>query len=102
MDFDTYFLAFILRGPAWTPVESPDLYRLQAAHLAHLTSLRESGQLLLNGPCTDGGNLRGVSVYKVASLAEAQALANEDPMVQAGRLVIEFHPWLVPAGSRLP
>lgn len=102
MDFDTYYLAFLLRGPAWTPIESPDLDRLQAAHLAHLTRLRESGQLLLNGPCADDGNLRGVSVYKVASLAEAQALAAADPMVQAGRLVVEFHPWLLPAGSRLP
>jgi uncharacterized protein YciI len=102
MDFDTYYLAFLLRGPAWTPVESPDLDRLQAAHLAHLRQLIQSGQLVLNGPCADNGNLRGVSVYKVASLAEAQALANDDPMVKAGRLVIEFHPWMLPAGSRLP
>jgi uncharacterized protein YciI len=102
MDFDTNFLAFLLRGPTWTPAETPELVRLQAAHVAHLTRRTDSGQLVLNGPCTDGGNLRGVSVYKVASQAEAQALANEDPMVDAGRLVIEFHPWMVPAGSRLP
>jgi hypothetical protein len=34
----------------------------------------ETYYLIMNGPCADNGNLRGISVYKAASLAEAQAL----------------------------
>lgn len=96
MEFETYYVGFLMRGPNWTPEESPELDQLQADHLAHKVRLGHSGQLIMNGPCADNGNLRGISVYKVGSLAEAQALANEDPMVKIGRLVIEWHPWMVP------
>ncbi len=100
MEFETYYVGFLMRGPNWTPGESPELDQLQADHIAHKARLGASGQLIMNGPCADGGNLRGISVYNVGSLAEAQALANEDPMVKIGRLVMEWHPWLVPKRSQ--
>jgi uncharacterized protein YciI len=96
MEFDTYYVGFLMRGPNWTPGASPELDQLQADHVAHKRRMAEAGYLILNGPCADDGNLRGISVYQAASLAEAQALAAEDPMVQNGRLVMEWHPWLVP------
>ncbi len=96
MEFETYYVGFLMRGPNWTPEESPDLEQLQADHVAHKARMAQAGYLIMNGPCADDGNLRGISVYKTASLAEAQALAGEDPMVQIGRLVIEWHPWMVP------
>jgi hypothetical protein len=34
----------------------------------------------------------------VASIDEARALSETDPAVQAGRLAIDIHPWLVPEG----
>jgi hypothetical protein len=34
----------------------------------------------------------------VASIDEARELAATDPAVQAGRLKIEMHPWVVPEG----
>ena len=55
-------------------------------------------KLIVAGPCLDGGHLRGVSVFRVGSLEEAKALAEDDPAVRAGRLVIELHPWMVPKG----
>ena len=50
---------------------------------------------MLNGPVLDGGDLRGVGVFRVGSLAEAQALSDADPAVQAGRLISEIHPWMI-------
>jgi hypothetical protein len=41
----------------------------------------------------DDTNLRGIFVFKVASMDEAQALVASDPAVQAGRLRVELHPW---------
>jgi hypothetical protein len=32
-------------------------------------------------------------VFKVGSLEEAKLLCDTDPMVKAGRLVVELHPW---------
>jgi uncharacterized protein len=99
MEFVTFYIGFLMRGPNWTPEETPEIDPLQADHIAHKVRMAESGHLIMNGPCPDGGNLRGISVYKVASLAEAQALAGEDRMVKIGRLLVEFHPWMVPKAS---
>jgi len=93
-----YYLRLLKRGPLWTPEETPEVERLQAAHLAHGQKLREAGKLILNGPLLDNGDLRGVGIFRVSSLAEAQALSDADPAVQAGRLVSELHPWMIARG----
>jgi uncharacterized protein YciI len=95
----TYYFAFLLRGPKWTPEQTPELARLQEAHLANIRRLAETGKLVVAGPFSDGGPLRGVFVFKTETMEEAKALADIDPAVQAGRLALELHPWLVPAGS---
>jgi uncharacterized protein YciI len=93
-----YYLRILKRGPIWTPEETPEVERLQAAHLAYAQKLHEAGKLILNGPVIDGGDLRGVSVLRVRSLEEAQALSDGDPSVKAGRLIAELHPWMVYRG----
>jgi uncharacterized protein len=37
-------------------------------------------------------------VYKGASLEEARGMAEADPMIKAGRLTLEMHPWMVQKG----
>lgn len=93
-----YYLRLLKRGPLWTPEETPEVERLQAAHLAYGQNLREAGKLVLNGPLLDNGDLRGIGIFRVGSLEEAQALSDADPAVQAGRLVSELHPWMIHRG----
>ncbi len=100
-DMTTVYLVFLIRGPSWTAEESEERDRLQIKHLAHLKKLKEGGQIIMVGPCAEESHLRGVCLYKVASLEEAKALAEADPAVQAGRLGVEIHPWWVSA-STLP
>ncbi len=88
-------MRILKRGPIWTPEETPEVERLQAAHLAYGQKLREEGTLILNGPLLDNGGLRGVGVFRVDSLEEAQQLSDADPAVQAGRLVSELYPWMI-------
>jgi uncharacterized protein YciI len=97
-DMAIYHLGLLLQGPAWTADETPAVDALQQAHLAYLAELRASGKLVIVGPILSGGTLRGTGVYKVASLAEAQALMAADPAVQAGRFTFEVHPWMVHQG----
>ena len=93
-----YYLRLLKRGPLWTPEETPEVERLQAAHLAYGRKLREAGKLVINGPLLDNGDLRGVGIFRVGSLEEAQALSDADPAVQAGRLISELHPWMIQKG----
>jgi uncharacterized protein YciI len=101
MELDTFFICLLRKGPAWTAEETPELEQLQAQHMAHNAALMDTGAKLAAGPVPDDGDLRGFSIFRTATLAEAQALAASDPGVRAGRFIVELHPWLVPAG-RLP
>lgn len=94
-DMMVCYVRLLKRGPLWMPEETPDVQRLQAAHIAYGQQLRSEGTLVLNGPALDGGDLRGVGVFRVGSLAEAQALSDADPAVQARRLISEIHPWMI-------
>lgn len=94
----TAYLGFLSRGEKWTPEKTPETEELQKAHMANINKLAEMKKLVMAGPFGDNGKLRGIFVFKVGSLDEAKELAATDPSVQAGRLAIEMHPWLVPEG----
>ena len=58
---------------------SPDVL---GAHSAHLAELDRDGRLVLAGPIPELSN--GLIVLRVASLADAKAIADEDPLVRGG------------------
>jgi uncharacterized protein len=100
MEFDTYTLVLLLRGPRAHEYEGEELDRLQEAHLAHLRSLRERGVILAGGPFDDQEDetFRGMSLYAVP-VEDARALAAADPAVRAGRLRVEVMTWYTPKGE---
>ncbi|MGI2855775.1 YciI family protein [Shewanella algae] len=59
----------------------------------HIQRLAHEGKLVLAGPFIDGGEWRGIYIFDVASLAEAEALTASDPAVQAGSLTMELQAW---------
>jgi len=93
-----YFIVFLKSGPERSQTEE-EAARLQNEHLAYLGGLYEQGIINLNGPTGGEGDIRGFSVYNVATIEDAIEYANADPMVQAGRLIIEAHPWWLAKGS---
>jgi uncharacterized protein YciI len=95
---ETAYLGFLTRGAKWTPEQTPATEALQKAHLANIQRLAALKKLVVAGPFGDDGNLRGIFVFRVGSLEEAKTLAATDPAVQAGRLVVDLHPWMVPEG----
>ena len=94
----TAYIAFLVRGEKWTPEKTPQTEEIQKAHLANIGRLAEMKKLVVAGPFGDNGNLRGIFVFRVSSLEEARSLTLTDPAVQAGRLALDLHPWLVPEG----
>jgi uncharacterized protein len=73
--------------------------RLQKEHLAYMDGQAKEGKLVLAGPFVDGGTRRGIVVYRVPTMEEARRHAQGDPMIKAGRLVVELRPWSVPKGA---
>ncbi|HXM35992.1 MAG TPA: YciI family protein, partial [Pyrinomonadaceae bacterium] len=65
---------------------------------ANINRLAQMKKLVVAGPFGDDTSLRGIFVFRVGSLEEAQTLAATDPAVKAGRLVVDLHPWQVPQG----
>jgi uncharacterized protein YciI len=94
----TAYLAFLVRGDKWTPEKTPATEAIQKAHLANIQRLADMKKLVVAGPFGDNGRLRGIFVFRVDSLEEARNLASTDPAVQAGRLALIIHPWVVPEG----
>ncbi|HSS44190.1 MAG TPA: YciI family protein [Thermoanaerobaculia bacterium] len=100
-EMTTYYVGFLYRGPKWTSEHTPEIERLQQAHMANIQKMAETGKLLVAGPFTDNGDLRGMFVFRAATIEEAKNLAETDPAVQAGRLRIELHPWYAAKNIRV-
>ena len=87
-----YVMAFLKAGPNRSQ-DSATAADLQKAHMANINRMAEEGKLVMAGPFEDDGELRGIYIFNVPTLEEAKALTESDPAVQAGRLVMELHPW---------
>ena len=97
-EMETHYIAFLKRGPKWSPEVTEETKQIQAAHMAHIRKSAEEGVLRMAGPLTDDGEIRGIFVLKAASLDAARAVAEADPAVKAGRLAVEIHPWMMEKG----
>lgn len=88
----TYVMAFLKAGPSRSQ-DDDEAARLQRAHLDNIERLSREGKLVLAGPFMDDGDFRGIYVFDVDTVEEAEALTATDPAIQAGRLTMELHPW---------
>jgi uncharacterized protein YciI len=97
---DAYTLVFLRRPPDAPNLPEPELDALQERHLAFLARMRAEGHAVVTGPLTGQADptLRGIAVYRTA-VEETRRLAEQDPSVQAGRLVLEYSTWLMQPGA---
>jgi len=95
-----YFMVFLKSGDNRSQ-DSTEAAELQKQHLAHLSRMASEGYASLIGPFGDDGEIQGIVVYNTPTQKEADSLANLDPMVKAGRLKVEVHPWWTEKGGKL-
>ncbi|CAM4102961.1 YciI family protein [Gillisia limnaea] len=95
-----YYIVFLKSGDNRSQ-DSLTSAKLQDQHMAHLSRMYNEGYTSLTGPMGDDGELRGIVIYNTPTQKEADSLARLDPMVIAGRLKVEVHPWWVAKGGKL-
>jgi len=95
-----YYLCILKRGPN-KDLDSSALAKIHEGHLNHLSVLWEQGKICIAGPFGDDQDSRGIVIFNVSSIEEAEKLESEDPAVKAGRLVMEIRPWWGAKGSML-
>lgn len=87
-----YVMAFLKSGPN-RDQDSITRANLQRAHLDNITTMANAGKLVLAGPFLDAGEIRGIYIFNVETIAEAKELTNSDPAIQAGSLIMELKEW---------
>ena len=87
-----YVMAFLKRGPN-QQIDSAQAVALQAAHMENIVRMAEAGKLAIAGPFFGDGELRGIYIFNVETIAEAEALTQSDPAIQAGSLEMELLEW---------
>ena len=87
-----YVMAFLKAGHNRNQ-DAETAAKLQTTHLKNIQRLANEGKLLVAGPFLDDGSVRGIYIFNVATLEEAQQLTETDPAIQAGSLVMELHLW---------
>jgi len=94
-----YFVAFLYKGPrfAANPADSPERKLNHEQHLAYIDEMEKSGKMLLFGPISDAGDLRGMYVFKAASIEEAREWADREPSVKIGMIEMRVYPWFGPS-----
>ena len=100
LKFGMVYFGLLKKGPNRKAGDdkTPEIQELQKSHIANINRLAETKKLIMAGPFGDEGDLRGVFVFRVDSLKEAEDLAASDPMIKIDRLRIELHPWQIPDG----
>lgn len=100
LKMEAVYFGFLKKGPNRKEGDgdTPEIKKLQDDHIANIVRLANMKKMVMAGPFGDDGELRGIFVFRVASMKEAQDLAGSDPMIKIDRLRIDLHPWHVPVG----
>jgi uncharacterized protein len=99
-NMEKYYVVLLKRVPNAPKLEGSALEELQKKHLGHLRAMYEAGKMVIAGPFDEQRDetLRGMCLYRVPTIDEARKLAEQDPMVRAGRLQVDVLAWWVEKG----
>lgn len=93
-------LYMVLSTPAGDPAKVKETL---PAHLAYQAEQEARGALFLAGPVSDetGAQMQGMGlvIYRAASLEEARAIAEADPMHATGARTFVLRRWMINEGS---
>lgn len=99
---DQYSLVLMKRGDKWNP-DAPGFMNVIKQHHAFIEQMTAQGYMAIAGPfpLADQGQLRGVAIFRVGT-EQTAGLVKQDPIVKAGLLTPEIHPWITGKGVLAP
>jgi len=90
----TYVLVILKTGPKDGEFKGKQRDDIFAGHMANIGRLAEAGKLAVAGPfMKNDKGYRGLFIFNVATIEEAQKLVETDPTVKAGILIADMTQW---------
>ena len=98
----SYVLAILKTGPKDAEVQGDARKAIFKGHFENMDRLAKEGKLAVAGPFNDPAKVyRGLFIFAVKTVEEAKALAETDPTVKSGVLVVDYVPWFGSASLML-
>jgi uncharacterized protein YciI len=85
-----YVLVVLKTGPNKVPA-GPERNEMFAGHFANIKRLSDEGKLVTAGPADGVEGWRGIFIFAVKEIEEAQQLTATDPVIIKGEMVAEYH-----------
>jgi uncharacterized protein len=94
----SYVLCILKTGPKDAEIKGDERKAVFAGHFANISRLADEGKLAVAGPFgKNDRTYRGLYVFNVANVDDAEKLVVLDPAVKAGVFVYELTPWYATA-----
>lgn len=88
----------LLKTGTNTTASKEETQKLFEGHMANINKLAKEGKLVLAGPfMKNDRNYRGIYIFNVETVQEAELLVATDPAIQAKLLEAELTPWYATA-----
>lgn len=88
----------LLKTGTNTTASKEETKKLFEGHMANINKLAEEGKLVVAGPfMKNNRNYRGIYIFNVETVEEAQTLVATDPAIKANLLEAELTPWYATA-----
>jgi uncharacterized protein len=89
-----YVLCILKTGPKDAEITGEERKKIFAGHFANISRLADEGKLAVAGPFEKNDKAyRGLYIFNVATIEEAEKLVTLDPAVKAGVFVPDLTPW---------
>ncbi|PWB26961.1 YciI family protein [Flavobacterium sp. HTF] len=84
----------LLKSGTNTTASKEETSKLFEGHMANINKLAKEGKLVVAGPfMKNDRNYRGIYIFNVETVAEAETLVATDPAIKAKLLEAELTPW---------
>jgi uncharacterized protein len=92
MGMRQYVMCFLKTGPLKVD-DAAKRAELMKGHFGMINRLADEGKLIVAGPFSNGGEFRGIYLFDVKTIEEAQKLTETDPSIKEGYFKVEFIKW---------